>query len=423
MSPELDAIVERALAKRVADRFQSAASLTAELRSVGAILDVRSGEREPPSVASRRPPPPRRWRPALSVLPVVIVVLAVWAWRGGSVPGVDWFSPPPRPVMLVLPLEAPGDESGYYASGLTRDLVTRLGQTPGLTVVGRDAARGSRGADPGELARALDAGVVLTGSVQLRAGAILVDLELGRVEDESLLWSDRFEHDADRVLALQVDIVEAVAGALRLQLEPSAARARKKSHVVNPAAYDVYLRGLAADAEHDSAQAVMRYEQAIALDAGLAEAHAGLAVTLHDRVTDGASQDSPPTLARIEQAALQALAADPDLPAAHLARGLAAATLSEALSHLRRAVEIDPSYADGYRHIGDQILPVDPLTATRYFARALSLDPGLPRALVGRALALARLDRFEEAASELSRGARCRSRSTVVGVDGGDAEL
>ena len=402
--PELDAILNHALAKRVADRFQSAASLAAELRSVGAILDIRSGEREPPTVVLHRPAPTRRWRTALSVLAVAIVALAAWAWRGGSLPGLRWLNPPPRPVMLVLPLDAPGDQSGYYASGLTRDLVTRLGQTPGLTVVGREAVRGRRGVDPVELARALDAGVVLRGSVQVRAGVILVDLELDRVENESLLWSDRFERDADRVFALQADIVEAVARALRMQLEPSTARARKQSHVVNPAAYDFYLRGLAADAEHDSEQAMTLYEQAIALDAGLAEAHAGLAVTLHDRVTDGASQDSPPTFARIEQAALQALATDPDLPAAHLARGLAAATLSEALSHVRRAVEIDPSYADGYRHIGDQILPLDPLTATRYFDRALSLDPGLPRALVGRALALARLGRFEEAASELSRG-------------------
>jgi serine/threonine protein kinase len=51
---ELDAIVERALAGRVEDRYQSAVPLAAELRSVAAILAVRSGDREPPSLVPRR---------------------------------------------------------------------------------------------------------------------------------------------------------------------------------------------------------------------------------------------------------------------------------------------------------------------------------------------------------------------------------
>ena len=51
---ERDAIVERALAGRVEDRYQSAVPLAAELRSVAAILAVRSGDREPPSLVPRR---------------------------------------------------------------------------------------------------------------------------------------------------------------------------------------------------------------------------------------------------------------------------------------------------------------------------------------------------------------------------------
>jgi serine/threonine protein kinase len=51
---ELDAIVERALAERVEDRYQSAVPLAAELRSVAAMLAVRSGDREPPSLVTRQ---------------------------------------------------------------------------------------------------------------------------------------------------------------------------------------------------------------------------------------------------------------------------------------------------------------------------------------------------------------------------------
>jgi eukaryotic-like serine/threonine-protein kinase len=46
-SADLDAIVGRAMAKEIDKRHQSAAAFSAELRSVGAILDVRSGDSVP----------------------------------------------------------------------------------------------------------------------------------------------------------------------------------------------------------------------------------------------------------------------------------------------------------------------------------------------------------------------------------------
>ena len=54
VSTEFDAIVARATAERVEDRYQSAVSLAAELRSLAAILDVRRGDREPPSLVSAK---------------------------------------------------------------------------------------------------------------------------------------------------------------------------------------------------------------------------------------------------------------------------------------------------------------------------------------------------------------------------------
>jgi len=49
VSTELDAILERALAPDINVRQQSAAALAAELRSVAAVLDVRTGDAETPS--------------------------------------------------------------------------------------------------------------------------------------------------------------------------------------------------------------------------------------------------------------------------------------------------------------------------------------------------------------------------------------
>ena len=80
---ELDAIVERAMAERVEDRYQSAASFAAELRSVAAMLDVRSGDRAPPSLVTRKEAPlSRSPRWLISLLAIVALAFAVWRWLG-----------------------------------------------------------------------------------------------------------------------------------------------------------------------------------------------------------------------------------------------------------------------------------------------------------------------------------------------------
>ena len=80
---ELDAIVERAMAERVEDRYQSAASFSAELRSLAAILDIRSGDREPPSQVTTKAAPSRgslRW--LILLLAFVALAFAAWLWPG-----------------------------------------------------------------------------------------------------------------------------------------------------------------------------------------------------------------------------------------------------------------------------------------------------------------------------------------------------
>ena len=76
---ELDAIVAKALAKSPDQRYRSAATVAAELRAVGAILDVRSAESEPPAVVPLHAPvrrPYRRW----IVLALLLAALAAAGW-------------------------------------------------------------------------------------------------------------------------------------------------------------------------------------------------------------------------------------------------------------------------------------------------------------------------------------------------------
>jgi len=77
---ELDPIVNRALAKSLDHRYESAVTLSAELRSVGAMLDVRSDANPPPTLQAAVQQPRRRSTTAWIILLFVLGALAAVAW-------------------------------------------------------------------------------------------------------------------------------------------------------------------------------------------------------------------------------------------------------------------------------------------------------------------------------------------------------
>jgi len=211
--------------------------------------------------------------------------------------------------------------------------------------------------------------------VRPSADNVKISLELIDPLDGTAIWSSQYTREVQDIFKVQAQVAEEVATALRVKLQPSAASARTASRLVDPRAYELYLRGRQALAERKLPEAIKRYEQAIAGDPGLAEAFAGLAEALYLNPTfDGVTDDSSPT-ARLKQASARAYELDPDLPQANVAVALAADDLSEALKHLRRAVDADPSYAEGIHLIGDLIVDFEPQRAIAFYRRSLDLEP------------------------------------------------
>jgi TolB-like protein len=93
-------------------------------------------------------------------------------------------------VIAVIPLELAGADRSqtYFADGLTEDLISRLGQMPGLKVLGRSATRDYRGRTPRDVAQELHASVVLTGSARVQDNAVKVSLELVDPSDGTAIW-------------------------------------------------------------------------------------------------------------------------------------------------------------------------------------------------------------------------------------------
>jgi len=406
LGTELDPIVARALAKRVAERYESAAALAAELRAVDAILDVRSIESERASAAAAAAKPGRAFGRGVALL-VAIALLGAAAWYERASLGQLWkrtVGSPPPPIVAVIPLELfDADRSQqFFADGLTEDLVIRLGQTEGLKVLGRSATRAYRGRAPSELARELNAAVVLTGTVRPNGDSVKISLELVDPSDNTALWTGQYTREVRNIFAVQAQVADDVASALRLRLRASPARERAASRLVDPRAYETYLHGRQAAAERNLEEAKQRFEEAIRLDDGLAEAHAGLAEALRLESSFLGAVDDPPRRALIRKAADRAFELDPDLPQANLAIGLAADSLRDALAALRKSIELDPTFSEGFHQIGDQILEFDPVRAIAFYRRALELDPRMDVNHADLVSALSMLGRFDEASRELT---------------------
>ena len=403
---EADAIVLKALAKSLDQRYESAATLAAELRSLAAVLEVRAAAAEMKgqpgllTAAARQRIP---WGRVAVVL--LLLAAAAVAWRERDRIVRVWrhtLGPPPAPVIAVIPFDTDPGET-FFADGLADDLITRLGQTPGLKVIGRSATRTYRGRSPADVARELGAAVVLTGSVRPSGDVVKVSLELLDPRDGTDVWTGQFTRDVKDIFAVQADVAEQVAQALSVKLQPTAASARAASRTVDPRAYDLYVRGRQATADRRIPDALRFFEQAIAADDGLPEAYAGLAEALeYETIVLGQPLDRA-RRQRLKAAAERAYQLDPDLPQANLAMALAAPALGDTLKYLRHAIELDRSFASGLHQIADQIADFDPARAIDFYRAALATDPALESGHSDIALTLAVLDRWDEGHAEVDR--------------------
>src|SRR4051794_6300844 len=400
---EFDAIVGKAMAKSLEQRYDSAAALAAELRSVGAILDTRSDIEEAAAVSA----PARQGRRSIVRWLILLALLAA-AGAAGWYERVPlqrlWkrtLGPPPPPVIAVVPFDTDPAQL-FFADGLAEDLITRLGQTPGLKVIGRSATRQLRGRAPQEVARELGAAVVLTGSVRPSGDTVKVSMELIDPADGTAIWSQQYTREVKDIFAVQAQVAGEVAQALRVTLQPTPSSARAASRLVDPRAYELYLRGRQAEAERHLPEAVALYERSIAADAGLGEAFAGLASALRLEVAFNGTADGVERRTRVQTAAKRAYELDPDLPAANVAMGLASSSLTDTLKYFRRAIDLDPSYADAYHLIGDATVDFDPERAVLFLQKSVALDPRPDIVRFDLAGVLALLDRDEEMRAQLN---------------------
>ena len=371
--PELERIANKCLAKRADERYQTVSDLLADLNAL---------KRRAESAAGRRP-------------------------SSGTIDA--------RPSIAVLPFEnrGRGDEDEYFSDGISEDITSALGQVERLQVAPRSMAFQFKGKrpTPREVGAALNVGHVLEGSVRRSGNRVRINVELIAIEEGYQVWSERYDRVMEDIFEIQDEISQAIVENLRVRLAGREKELLAKRYTENLQAYNLCLRGRYywyRRSLEGFQRAIGFYEQALGEDPGYALAHSGLA-DCHTLLGFYGPVPAKASMPRAEAAALKALQIDADLAAAHASMGAVHALYhwdwKGADRELRRAIELDPSYAVG--HLWHGILALTPTgrldEALAAWQRAAELDPVTPVVNMGPALILILQRQYDRAIEEIGK--------------------
>src|ERR1700733_3774605 len=247
-----------------------------------------------PVFTQNAPPPEVPVRPthaksrkflATAILTAMLIGLAVWLAHVSARPT----SAASRlNSIAVLPLaNLSGDPSEeFFSDGMTDQLITDLAKVGSLRVISRTSVMQYKGTTKSlpEIARELNADAIVEGSVIRSGERVRVTAQLVQAPTDQHLWAETYDRDLGDILKLQGEVADAIARQVRAQLTPTQQAQLRVAHVVNPAAYDDYLRGRLYFTNEftkpDSLRKAKRYyEDAIQKDPSFALAYAGLADT------------------------------------------------------------------------------------------------------------------------------------------------
>jgi serine/threonine protein kinase/tetratricopeptide (TPR) repeat protein len=295
------------------------------------------------------------------------------------------FEADPIASLAVLPfvnLSADKDNE-YFSDGLAEELLINLAKIPHLKVIARTSAFAFKGKQEGvcRIAETLGVTNILEGSVRKAGNRIRVTAQLIKAADGFHLWSERYDREMTDVFALQDEITEAIAAALRLKLLPE--HAGTSRHTPDLRAYQEFLKAreqwLKARTPESMATFKNSVERAIALDPEFALPYSQLGIyylSLANRYFTPARDVLP--LARAAE--LQALRVDPSLPEAHAILGTCdslAFDWNEAEAHWHSAMRSEPVSADVRFWYGNHyLLPIGRTAeAADAMQRSLQDDP------------------------------------------------
>jgi serine/threonine-protein kinase len=426
--PELQPILDRAMAKSPRDRYQTMAAFRDELKALMRRLTRETGVVPTETTATLLAP--QRARPSWSFSGTLGRVLS--RLRPGLPSREPRSEPPPagvparpptwgtekRPTLAALPFRnlAGNPDAAFYEFALADGVITELANVKSIVV--RPSAYVApyvgQNVDPRQAGEDLAASLVLTGGFVRTPERMRVTAQLLEVATGHIVWSDRIDLLSRDLLDVQDEIAERMLAGLKLRLTAEEQEQIERPLTRSPEAYEFYMRGrdalfryvLRTHDEADLDQAVKMLHEAIGLDADFALAHAtlGRCYVLYAQGWGGAEN-----FVLAERSLKHALAADPGMVDARLQMAYVDMHHGDKDKARSRVAELlseqpdDPSvlFVAGSLHRLDGLY--DKALAT--YDRLLEVSPSdVVIVAFNKARVFTHQGRFEEAVAEIDRG-------------------
>jgi TolB-like protein/regulator of sirC expression with transglutaminase-like and TPR domain len=192
-----------------------------------------------------------------------------------------------KPSIVVLPFDnLSGDPGqGYFADGITEDIITELSRFASLFVIARNStfAYKDRAVTVEDVHRDLGVQYVVVGSVRRSADRVRVTAQLIEAASGKHIWADRYDRELIDVFELQDELTRGIVAVLPGRVESFETRKIARTPPDDMAAYELLLAGKIHHhrfTEEDNRKSLELLDRAIALDPNYAAAWAWKACVL-----------------------------------------------------------------------------------------------------------------------------------------------
>jgi TolB-like protein/Flp pilus assembly protein TadD len=267
----------------------------------------------------------------------------------------------PAKSIAVLPFAnlSQDPDNAYFADGIQEEILSRLSKIGDLRVISRTSTQRYKSAPDNlsEIANKLGVAHILEGTVQKAADRVRVNVQLINAENDSHLWSDRYDRKLTDIFAVETEIATKIAAALQAKLTGAEQQALSSVPTENSEAHQFYLKGRYywnRRGEEGLKKATEYFEQAIKADPNYALAYAGLADSYALLGFHGYGALPPAeAVPKAKVAAEKALQIDETLAEAHASLAYAKEEydwdVAGAEREYKRAIELNPNYATAHQ--------------------------------------------------------------------------
>ena len=271
------------------------------------------------------------------------------------------------------------EDSGFLVDGIVEDLITEFSMMREFDILSRQTSVNFKdeNQDIKEFSKKFDLDFIVTGGIRASGKRVRINIELSDANDESIIWSNKYDRVLEDIFDLQDEIVRKISIALLGEIEISSLQRSKRKPTENISSYEYLLRGKENHhkfTKEANQEALQNFDKAIEADSGNAQAYAWKVCTLGQAMFRGFSDR------KMEE------------------------IFADAKQNIDKALELNENDFECHRMLSAVYLSNhDYLLAEDHGRKAFNMVPNDPRVLSGYGEVLVRIGKVEKGLELLNK--------------------